>query len=325
MKTVFVIGAGFSKEAGFPLTEEFTDEEKITKIRSNLNETERQRLDKVTGYFLNRIQEKYCKDNIESVLNHIAVADYLAMEATTNDAETYPSSQIFSDLLWYIARVLKESAKSTVPVEYEKFVKYAYDNKCPVISFNYDLIIEEALRKLNIECDYGFDTIPIDNSLFLMKMHGSVNWAFCSKCENVVIFSGYEASNIVGGTSKCSVCNECTLETIIIPPILYKDTFYKHPRYEDLIRQLWGFANDELVEADKVVFIGFSMAETDAYAQELFKFSSNMNKNVKYHLVTRPKSDKGIDNLVDRYEEVLVGNSIEVIKKPFCEYVNEIT
>ena len=321
---MFVLGAGFSKEAGFPLTKEFTDRNEIKKFREILDKSEQERLDRVTEYFFNRIDEKYCKDDIESVLNHIAVADYLVMEATTKSDETYSSSQIFKDLLWFLTRMLKERSKNTILSEYERFVKYAYYNKCPIISFNYDMIIEEVLRKLDVECDYGFSTTPIENSLFLMKMHGSVNWAFCSKCGNVILFSDYEASSVLENKSHCTVCKETTLETIIIPPILYKDTFYKHPKYEDLIRQLWGFANDELVDAKNVVFIGFSMAETDAYAQELFKFSSNMNKNAKYYLITRPKPEKDIEKLRGLYEKVLVGNKIKIIQETFIQYAKTI-
>jgi len=79
-KTVYVLGAGFSKEAGFPLTKEFTDKKTISKFRKNLNKSEQKRLDKVSKYFRNRIDNKYCKDDIESVLNHITVADYLDMD-----------------------------------------------------------------------------------------------------------------------------------------------------------------------------------------------------------------------------------------------------
>ena len=74
------------------------------------------------------------------MLNHVAVADYLVMEATAEDDKTYPSNQIFKDLLWYLARMLKERSKCPIPKEYEKFIRYVYANNFPIISFNYDLI-----------------------------------------------------------------------------------------------------------------------------------------------------------------------------------------
>lgn len=323
-KIVYVLGAGFSKEAGFPLTAEFTDKKTISKFRKNLNKSEQKRLDKVSKYFRNRIDNKYCKDDIESVLNHIAVADYLDMESTLEGSRTYPSSQIFKDLLWYLTRLLKEKAKCKIPSEYYQFVKHVYENNYPIISFNYDLTIETILHELNVNCDYGVDETAIENSLLLMKMHGSVNWAFCTNCKQFVFYPDYQASKVLEKKSKCPKCKKSSLEIIIIPPILYKDTFYKNPMYETLIRRLWGFANDELVTTNKVVFIGFSMSETDAYAEELFKLSSNMNSDVKYELVTRPKTAKKLKDLKKRYEQVLVGNKIKIITKSFSEYAMKI-
>jgi len=323
-RIVYVLGAGFSKEAGFPLTNEFTDKNTISKFRHNLNKLEQKRLDKVSKYFLSRIKENYCENNIESVLNHIAVADYLDMESTTEGSHTYPSGQIFKDLLWYLARLLKERSKCKIPSEYYQFVKYVHENNHPIISFNYDLTIETVLRELEVNCDYGVDATPIENSILLMKMHGSVNWTFCTNCEQFVFYPDYQAPKVLEKKSKCPSCKKSDLETIIIPPILYKDTFYKNPMYENLIRRLWGFANDELVTANKVVFIGFSMSETDAYAEELFKLSSNMNSDVKYELVTRPKPKKDVNSLKKRYEQVLVGNKVKIIQKLFSEYAKRL-
>lgn len=323
-KTIFVLGAGFSKEAGFPLTNEFTDKKRISKFRKNLNKTEQKRLDNVTEYFLDRIDNKYCEDSIESVLNHISVADYLDMEATRDGEESYPSSEIFRDVLWYLVKLLENDSKCKIPKEYEKFVKHVYSNQFSIISFNYDLIIETILHKLNANCDYGIDTAPIENSTLLMKMHGSVNWTYCTKCKQFVFYPDYQTSKVLANKSKCPTCKTVNLEPIIIPPILYKDNFYKHPLYEDLIRQLWGFANDELVSANKVIFIGFSMSETDAYARELFKFSSNMNDSAKYEIVTRPKSKKEIKELKKKYEKVLVGNKVKVIPKTFLDYARDL-
>jgi len=186
------------------------------------------------------------------------------------------------------------------------------------------MIVEKMLHEIDAECDYGVDTTPIDNGTLLMKMHGSVNWTYCNQCKQFVFYSDYETPYVLENGSTCPTCKKSDLEAIIIPPILYKDTFYKHPRYENLIRQLWGFANDELVTADKIVFIGFSMAETDAYAQELFKFSSNMNKNAKYELVTIPKPEDEMQKLKDRYEKTLVGNKVEIISKSFCKFVEDL-
>jgi len=324
-KTVYVLGAGFSKEAGFPLTTEFTEKKNMSKFRKNLNKLEQKKFDKISSYFLDRINNNYCDNNIESVLNHVSVADYLYMESETEGSRSYPSSQIFKDLLWYIVKFLKERANHPIPSIYYKFLKNIYENNDTIISFNYDMIIETILRKFAITCDYGLDSKPIENSVLLMKMHGSVNWTYCTKCKQFVFYPDYASSKVLEKKLKCPRCKQKTLEIIIIPPILYKDTFYKHPIYEDLIRTLWGFASDELVMAKKVVFIGFSMSNTDTYAQELFKFSSNMNNNnTVYELITRPKKPNELKNVKKRYESVLVGNSIKIHQLPFSKYVKSL-
>ena len=65
------------------------------------------------------------------------------------------------------------------------------------------------------------------------------------------------------------------------------------------------------------------MSETDAYAEELFKLSSNMNSDIKYELITRPKTTKKLNELKKRYEHVLVGNTIKIIPKSFSEYAEK--
>ncbi len=108
-KTVYVLGAGFSKEAGFPLTTEFTEKKNMSKFRKNLNKLEQKKFDKISSYFLDRINNNYCDNNIESVLNHVSVADYLYMESETEGSRSYPSSQIFKDLLCSIVTWLASS------------------------------------------------------------------------------------------------------------------------------------------------------------------------------------------------------------------------
>jgi len=324
-KTVYVLGAGFSKESHFPLTGEFTDKKIISKFRKNLNKKEQKRLDKISKYFLDRIDTNYCENNIESVLNHVSVADYLYMESFTESKRSYPSKQIFKDILWYIARFLKEQANYPIPSVYEQFIKHIYKNNDTIISFNYDMVIETVLQKLEINCDYAISAKPIENSVPLMKIHGSVNWTYCTKCKRFVFYPDYAVVKVIENKLKCLRCTLKKLEPIIIPPILYKDTFYKHPIYEKIIRTLWGFASDELSMANKVVFIGFSMSNTDAYAQELFKFSSNMNNNnPSYELITMPKELDELAEIKDRYESVLVGNPIDIKQMPFSKYAKSL-
>lgn len=320
-KTIYVLGAGFSKESGFPLIGEFTSQKTVDKLKKSLNKPMRKRLEKVSNYFFDRISNRYC-DDIESILNHVSVADYLYMESITEGKRSYPSEKIFDDLIWYIVKLLESCSKSEIPQIYSDFIKKVHENQDTLISFNYDLIIETILEKLGITCDYGINKTKPEKSTTLFKIHGSVNWTYCTSCKQFVFYPDYSTVKVLESKISCPNCKTKTLKPIIIPPILYKDTFYKNPLYEELIRTLWGFTSDELVQADKIVFIGFSMSNTDSYAQELFKFSSNMNNNnLECHVVTTPKPKKKIQELKTHYESVLVGHSVKIVQCTATEYM----
>jgi len=197
----------FQKNPIFHSQENSQKKKIISKLRKNLNNKEQKRLDKISKYFLDRIDSNYCENNIESVLNHVSVADYLYMESFAESKRSYPSNQIFKDILWYIARFLKEQANHPIPPIYEQFVKHVYENNDAIISFNYDLIIETILQKLEINCDYALSTKSIENSVTLMKMHGSVNWTYCTKCKRFVFYPDYAVVKVIENKLKCPRCN----------------------------------------------------------------------------------------------------------------------
>jgi len=68
------------------------------------------------------------------------------------------------------------------------------------------------------------------------------------------------------------------------------------------------------------------MSNTDSYAQELFKFSSNMNgNNPEYLVITTPKSRKKIQDIKAHYESVLVGSTVKIEQSSATKYMKKIT
>ena len=99
--------------------------------------------------------------------------------------------------------------------------------------------------------------------------------------------------------------------------MLNKD--YQNPdRGGDVIQRLWHIASNELLEAEKVTFIGFSMNKSALYVQELFKFCSNMNPSIKYEVV-HPAPSKISSNYL--HELVNREDDVEFRKMAFKEYV----
>ena len=107
--------------------------------------------------------------------------------------------------------------------------------------------------------------------LFL-KLHGSVDWAFCPN-PNCMHHENIGASWLGLGnrpTKAGDICASCgtDFEPVIVPPTM-KKSFEQFPK----LGLIWRLAHEELKVADKVVFFGVSMAESDYYLHWLIRSS----------------------------------------------------
>ncbi len=318
-KTVYVLGAGFSKQAGCPTVSEFISKNTVLRLKKSLNKHEKQKLASLQSYWNYRITEGYCESNIESIFNHVSAARYLFMESMTeSNTSNYDALNIYDDLQWFILKTLKEFTKTKVSKEYHKFVKEILQPQDVIISFNYDLVLEKVFNELKIPFNYGISEPEKDDRLIL-KLHGSANWVYCKNCGHSFPTKDYSGLDALLGKIKCHNCKTKKLEPILIPPTMYKD--YQDQERGGMIRGLWSKANEELYTADKVVFIGFSMAQNDAYAQELFKLSSNMNTALQtYFVVSNSVSSK----LRENYRNALVNRQIKFVNKTTLDFIKQL-
>ena len=102
--TVYVLGAGFSKDAGLPISNGFLTPDSFNFLKEKLKDKPEyvKKIENLQSYVDFRFENNYCENNIESVLNHVATAKYLQMESMTETGH-YDAEDIFDDLLWYVA------------------------------------------------------------------------------------------------------------------------------------------------------------------------------------------------------------------------------
>jgi NAD-dependent SIR2 family protein deacetylase len=172
------------------------------------------------------------------------------------------------------------------------------------ITFNYDLLLDDALRRVGIEPDY---CLPEENTVVedhvaqpkrrpLLKLHGSTNWGICGNCRNrvVVLTRKVTASPGQFRASQCPNCLESEFQPMLIPPSWDKS------EYRDLMKPIWSKAVEELKLASRICIVGYSMPEADSFFKYLIALALAENHNLYKFIVV----DKN-PHITARYRKLL--------------------
>ncbi len=141
------------------------------------------------------------------------------------------------------------------------------------VTFNYDLLVEEALTALHIPFSYGFlpGSVSFDSStrsvglsdeasLKVLKLHGSTNWAVPGfQDRKLTVFRSYD--DVRAG--------EMTPE--LVPPTWRKS-------FDGALSHVWQEGLREIRKATRIVIIGFSAPRTDLHFK--FLFAAGLRENI---------------------------------------------
>ena len=156
---------------------------------------------------LTRAQSKAQLDirNVESVFSAFEMAELFGQLGDLSQAEIerlMPSMRrVIVHTVEHYMDVPMYQGKIHPPHIYQRFgallsALLAADHDVSVMTFNYDVGVDMGLWLNRIEADYCLETVedPSSRGLELMKLHGSLNWAFCPPpCGTVVPYSVGEA------------------------------------------------------------------------------------------------------------------------------------
>lgn len=295
-KTVFILGAGFSFDAGIPMQGDL--------------------LQQILSYELIGSQENDRQaifDFIEEVFGLTGVQTWdLALEdiytplhqaVTRNEyLKSYSRGQlkkVENSLNLLISHVI-DNGKEGVPWDcgyVENFITHLVDTKrhaptsdqFSILSLNWDIVLDKRLFS-RVEADgvidYGCNCVGVlktggmipplvakergKYTIKLLKLHGSLNWVTCPKCSRVFV-NKHEKEGIRAfkRSATCRFCEgDIKLDAAILLPTFQKDFAKLH------YQQIWNQAGIELSEATKIVFIGYSFPLAD------FDFRALITKHV---------------------------------------------
>jgi NAD-dependent SIR2 family protein deacetylase len=231
---------------------------------------------------------------------------------------SYTKSQI-QDLRAYLLFAINEAMSQaldqygmSVEEAFEAYMNYlvpflnSLQTEDAIISMNYDTILDgrigyslfhgdiwyEHPRGLSDEANYGFEPRyaiggnpnpkPYHSHAHIpfYKLHGSFNWLYCSKCQEIDIRlvnpKGQRLLPYDATTTSLGICPACqnNYEPVIITPTLLKD--YVNP----YLKRIWQKAKETLIQADKIVFVGYSLPDADKDLCDMFVAAIQLNRNI---------------------------------------------
>ena len=311
--TVAIVGAGFSKNAGIPLTRELN--ERFLELPSKSQLTP-----EIDTIITNHLQDfwkdvfRYHAGKVKPTFeDHFTLLD-LAANSGHNLGPNYTPAKLRALRRLSIHRVFevldRSFEKNSVISEFVR--AFCKGNRNAFVSTNWDIVVENHITERRSggafeHFSYGIEGIygrtlaaPTREQLPIIKLHGSANWQYCDCCRHVVFG--------LAGRGKTSLTALTFVEpedfvrlgeprSVIEHVRRMKGNAHKCPTCESQLsarvatfsyskafdyfqfRGSWEAALRRLITAKRWIFIGYSLPEADFELRHLLKTAELASRN----------------------------------------------
>lgn len=349
-ENVFILGAGASFESGAPLMNIFLD---VAEDLWRVNAYKDNKKIKKVFEVISKMDSVYAKshldlNNIESLFGAIEMARIIDKLGDYSSEEIKEAREA---LVTMIVKTLEKKIKYPVSdkyvnptLSYKKFVelieekdKGIGDNA--IITFNYDLALDFAIYKLGHNINYCLDSDSKTgrNEVRLLKLHGSINWARCGECNNIIPYSlhnyfnnyhwdtwristnvYFSMSEHLSDLNKTHEHDKIIDEPIIVPPTWNKS------EYNGSLTNVWNQAAKDLSEARNIYVFGYSLPESDSFFRYLFALGTMGDSRIRRFWVFDPDNTGAVRT---RYEKLLgrgIIKRFDYIELPFTKAIGAL-
>jgi hypothetical protein len=327
---VFILGAGASAAAGIPTMDKFLDRARDL-MEGNQVGRAKAAFDLVFGA-IDVLPQAHSKatldiDNVESVFSALEMARIIGV---FGDYSAEQIAQLDEAMRSVIATTIEKSmvipisGKRTMPPEpYYDFALLIHRittihprHQAAMITFNYDLAADYACHFVSLPVSYGFAEDDPTDGLPLLKLHGSLNWAECGHCNDIVPWRlhkylqnyGWHDLNLVKSVrlelthhlSQFSHHNYVAKSVpVVVPPTWGKAS--QHLR----LSKVWHRAARALQSAENIFIVGYSLPPSDAFFKYLYAVGTIGKTRIRRFWVFNP------DETVDARFRELLGQSVQ--------------
>ncbi len=252
---------------------------------------------------LEDVLEKLSLWHYELVLSFL----YLRLSVENHTCEPYSS---FAQWL----RVVRKRRDTIITTNYDTLIENALMHMpTGEYCFSIDALDRDALhwldygvRKSRVHkySDGGQWLTPPEQSILLLKLHGSISWLFCEHCRTYLLDPVWqhakEGTKLPGAYGPCVECKQAgaARRTVIVPPLPKKE-------YTDAaIQEIWDRAKEVLGRAEEIIFAGFSLDKTDVGVRCLLQDAKDRGLTKRVTIVDRNPS--GIEqNFREIYNDIV--------------------
>jgi hypothetical protein len=299
MKELFIFGAGASNDSGgTPLGKDlvwdyFSDCHGLYQMGNNgkpdpldLEETKKEFVN--FGRFLKSIEKIFpgivLHDKWQNSMNEASMftlqleKKYYIDEIMEHLLERGDEENIKLIQRITVEHITKSARGSSDNSLYNQFSKYLKETKSPdnvsIISFNFDcLLCDDFKDETYFDYLMNFESIheearlykPTGNHIPLIKLNGSLDWAWNIKTNKVSLLAPY-------------VSHATYIDNLIEPYI-----FLPHQQKSREMNTLWKRAQEQIKTASQITIIGYSFPEYDKDVIELFR--DNISSKAKVIVV----------------------------------------
>ena len=332
MKTIFILGAGASKQAGAPLMTDFLDcAYDLLRLKTQGIIESKEDFENVFNA-ISELQGVHSKsyldlDNIEIVFGAIEMG-ILLKRLGNRDEESIKNLR--NSLITLIYKTLEFSIPFPVrnrrispPKPYDSFmtilegVEKNQPHQDPhdfsFITFNYDLCLDFFLHYSGRNYDYCLEPGKSTGGSPLLKLHGSINWGL-SENMKIIPYHVHEAHfNFLHDVKQVFYNLGTNLnfkehdgKPLTGPPVIVPPTWNKNS-YHGQLSNVWSKAAYEIAEAENIFIIGYSLPETDSFFRYLYALGSESTKRLRNFVVV----NKDNSGTTERRFRELIGKGIE--------------
>lgn len=330
MRTVYFLGAGASKaiDSTLPLASELLprilepwkrrDPDRLGLVRDHLRKCHRKLSESVrrldyesllglieTALWANKPLGSHSRADLEEMRKGLLYSLFIILA----QAETGVPDDEVLERITPLARLVRDCEgnpdRTIITTNYDILIEYAASqhmsnwrpsDPLPENFINYGIELRYGVG-LNSSWD-GLDCNPYtpdEKQCVCFKLHGSVNWLYCPEC-NEVDWMGIRplaAAEAFAEQWKCCKCRN-KYQQLIVPPAIGKSPVYP------ALRGVWSRALDRLEEAERIVFAGFSLRESDVDIRNLLLLAQSNANSLKEVILVDPAADE----LMSRYESI---------------------